>query len=164
MLPPMARTATKSLLLFNKPYRVLTRFSPDGERRTLKDHLDAPGMYPAGRLDFDSEGLVLLTNWGALQARLTQPRSRVAKTYLVQVEGDITPQALRQLSRGVVLNDGPTAPAQALRVAEPQWLWPRDPPVRFRKTVPTSGGEPTIHEGGNAKGGALTPPWAFPPL
>ena len=126
------------LLLFNKPFQVLTAFAPRDGRACIRDYLSAPGFHPAGRLDFDSEGLLLLTDVGALQARLSHPKWKVEKTYFVQVEGSPSAQALRQLREGVELNDGLTLPAHAEVVAEPSWLWPRDPPIRFRKAIPTS--------------------------
>ncbi len=127
------------LILFNKPYGVLAQFTDrgtDAARATLSDFIDSPGVYPAGRLDRDSEGLLLLTDDGRLQARIADPRFMLPKTYLVQVEGDVTADAqLDALRRGVQLNDGMTRPADAGRI-DPPALWPRDPPVRFRKTVP----------------------------
>ncbi len=125
------------LIAFNKPFQVMCQFSGDGGRRTLAEFGLPADVYAAGRLDFDSEGLLLLTDDGALAARLTDPRHATAKTYLAQVEG--TPDATRldALRAGVVLNDGPTLPAQARALdVPPAWLWPRDPPVRYRKTVP----------------------------
>jgi 23S rRNA pseudouridine2457 synthase len=138
-----------SLLLLNKPFRVLSQFTSEDGKATLRDFVHAPGMRPAGRLDYDSEGLVLLTDSGALQTQLADPRWKQAKTYFVQVDGEIDEAALVHLRRGVTLNDGPTLPAGAERVEEPQWLWPRDPPIRFRKEIPTSWLKLTIREGRN---------------
>jgi 23S rRNA pseudouridine2457 synthase len=124
------------LILLNKPHDVLCQFSREGERAVLADFVTIPGVYPAGRLDRDSEGLVVLTDDGRLQARITDPRHKLEKTYLAQVEGLVTAAALERLRRGVELNDGPTLPARAETVAEPDWLWPRLPPIRLRRTVP----------------------------
>ena len=137
------------LIRFNKPYGVLSQFTPEGRWRGLKDHIDLPGVYVAGRLDADSEGLLLLTDDGQLQARIADPRFKMEKTYLVQVEGMVTQAALNQLSRGVTLNDGPTLPAFAIAVDPPADLWPRNPPIRERKNSPTSWLELVIREGRN---------------
>src|SRR5688572_28718886 len=138
---------TPALLLLNKPFRVLTQFTSDDGKATLRDFIRAPGMRPAGRLDYDSEGLVLLTDSGSLQTKLADPRWKESKTYLVQVEGEISDGALDRLRRGVKLNDGLTLPAEAERTDEPEWLWPRDPPIRFRKAIPASWLKLTIREG-----------------
>ncbi len=140
---------TRSLLLLNKPFQVLTQFTSTDGKQTLADYVSAPGMYPAGRLDYDSEGLVLLTNWPALQTRIADPKWKAPKTYLVQVEGEPTEAAIERLRAGVTLNDGRTLPAAASLVDEPSWLWPRTPPIRFRKSIPTSWLELTIREGRN---------------
>jgi 23S rRNA pseudouridine2457 synthase len=137
------------LIAFNKPMDVLSQFTDDGHWPGLKRYLDMPGMYPAGRLDRDSEGLLLLTNDGILQARLTDPRSHTPKTYLALVEGTPTPGALELLRQGVTLKDGPTRPAKVEEVTTPDWLWPRDPPVRFRLNVPEAWLKLTITEGRN---------------
>ena len=137
------------LFRFNKPYGVLSQFTPEGRWRGLKDHIDLPGVYVAGRLDADSEGLLLLTDDGPMQARIADPRFKMEKTYLVQVEGMVTQAALNQLSRGVTLNDGPTLPAFAIAVDPPADLWPRNPPIRERKNSPTSWLELVIREGRN---------------
>ena len=137
------------LIRFNKPYGVLSQFTPEGRWRGLKDHIDLPGVYVAGRLDADSEGLLLLTDDGPMQARIADPRFKMEKTYLVQVEGMVTQAALNQLSRGVTLNDGPTLPAFAIAVDPPADLWPRNPPIRERKNSPTSWLELVIREGRN---------------
>ena len=140
------------LILLNKPYGVLSQFTDQGSagsaRPTLSGLLEVPGVYPAGRLDRDSEGLFLLTDDGRLQARIADPRFKLPKTYLVQVEGEPDEVSLDTLRRGLVLNDGPTRPAEAQRIAAPA-LWPRDPPVRFRKSVPDCWIELTLHEGRN---------------
>ena len=139
------------LILFNKPYGVLTQFTDQRSptpRPTLSDFIDIPGVYPAGRLDRDSEGLLLLTDDGQLQARITDPRFKMPKTYFVQVEGEPDATSLDALRNGVGLADGPTLPAEVERI-DPPTLWPRDPPVRFRKTVADCWLKLTIREGRN---------------
>jgi 23S rRNA pseudouridine2457 synthase len=151
------------VILFNKPWGVLSQFSDREGRRTLADFVHAPGFRPAGRLDYDSEGLLVLCNDGALQARITSPRAKLPKTYLVQVEGEISDAALSQLRRGVTLNDGPTRPAGAERIAAPP-LWERDPPVRFRASIPTSWLSLTLTEGRNRQVRRMSAAVGFPTL
>lgn len=152
------------LLALNKPYGVLCQFSGDGSRATLADYVTQKDVYPAGRLDQDSEGLLLLTDDGGLAHRLTDPRHKQPKTYLVQVDGAITDAALAALRRGVTLNDGPTLPAGAEHASEPAWLWPRDPPVRVRKAIPTSWLSVTLREGRNRQVRRMTAAVGFPTL
>lgn len=156
-----------TLIAFNKPMNVLSQFTDAGTagspRATLSDYIDQPGVYPAGRLDRDSEGLLLLTDDGRLQARIADPRFKLPKTYLVQVEGTVGEAALAALRRGVMLNDGMTRPAQAERIDPPQ-LWDRDPPVRFRKTVPDSWLRLTISEGRNRQVRRMTAAVGHPTL
>ncbi len=153
-----------TLLLLNKPFHVLTQFTSTDGKATLRDCLHAPGMRAAGRLDYDSEGLVLLTDNGMLQARLAEPRWKQDKIYLVQVEGEIHEPALHRLRNGLELNDGMTLPAQAERIDEPTWLWPRDPPVRFRKQIPTSWLQLTLREGRNRQVRRMTAAAGLPTL
>lgn len=157
------------LVLFNKPFQVLCQFtdrqdSPDkAPRQTLANWIPLENVYPAGRLDFDSEGLLLLTGDGALQHRIASPSRKMPKTYWVQVEGDITDEALSRLAKGVELKDGKTRPAKANRMTNPD-IWPRVPPVRHRESVPTSWIELTITEGRNRQVRRMTAAVGFPTL
>ena len=150
------------LIAFNKPFGVLCQFS--GEGPTLADFIDVPGVYPAGRLDKDSEGLLLLTDDGALQARISSPKFKQPKTYWVLVEREPSDESLEQLRRGVELNDGRTRPARVRRMAEPEALWPRDPPVRYRKNVTDVWLELTITEGRNRQVRRMTAAVGHPTL
>ncbi|MGL4542118.1 MAG: pseudouridine synthase [Polymorphobacter sp.] len=154
------------LILFNKPFEVLSQFtdirSPT-PRATLSDFIDVPGVYPAGRLDRDSEGLLLLTDDGRLQARIADPRFKLAKTYLVQVEGAVTDAGLQPLRRGVQLNDGMAMPAEATAIDAPA-LWSRTPPVRFRMSVPDGWIRLTINEGRNRQVRRMTAAIGLPTL
>ena len=152
------------LILFNKPYGVMSQFSADNKHPTLAEYIPIKNIYPAGRLDHDSEGLLLLTDDGALQNRIANPANKMPKTYWAQVEGDITDDAMAQLCNGVILNDGITKPAECQRINEPENLWPRDPPIRFRKNIPTSWIELTIKEGRNRQVRRMTAVVGFPTL
>ena len=152
------------MLLFNKPYGVLCQFTDESNRATLANYLTAPGYYPAGRLDRDSEGLMLLTNDGALQHRISDPRYKVTKHYLVQVDGEISEQALNLLNTGLVLKDGPAQAIDARQVVPPDTLWQRDPPVRFRKHIPTSWIALGLLEGRNRQVRRMTAASGFPTL
>lgn len=151
------------LILFNKPFGVLCQFKDKDGRPVLADYISLPDVYPAGRLDHDSEGLLLLTDDGRLQQQISDPRWKQPKTYWVQVEGCITDEALVQLAKGVVLKDGLTLPATARRLEEPS-LWERHPPIRFRAHIPTSWIALTIHEGRNRQVRRMTAAVGFPTL
>lgn len=160
----MALFPVSELVLFNKPYRVMCQFRKADDRACLADYINIAGIYPAGRLDYDSEGLLVLTSNGRLQSAISDPRFKLPKTYWVQVEGDITESAIEQLRRGVELNDGPTLPALAEAMNEPQDLWPRQPPVRYRANIPTSWLQLTIREGRNRQVRRMTAAVGFPTL
>jgi 23S rRNA pseudouridine2457 synthase len=156
--------APSQLFRFNKPYGVLSQFTPEGRWKGLQDFIDIPGVYVAGRLDADSEGLLLLTNDGKLQARISDPRFKMEKTYWVQVEGVPTKEALAALCSGVQLNDGPTRPARARLMGPPPTLWPRDPPIRVRAVKPTAWLELCISEGRNRQVRRMTAAVGLPTL
>lgn len=163
MMPEISRASAR-LLLFNKPFRVLCQFSPVTGGATLADFISVSGVYPAGRLDQDSEGLVLLTDHGPLQARLSDPRHGTWKTYWAQVEGVPDEAALEALRHGVSLQGGPTRPARARRIPAPAGLWSRDPPIRFRKKIPDSWLELQLREGRNRQVRRMTAAVGYPTL
>jgi 23S rRNA pseudouridine2457 synthase len=152
------------ILLFNKPYGVICQFSKDGVHPTLADYIAVPDVYPAGRLDTDSEGLLALTDDGQTQHRITDPKHKLPKTYWVQVEGSLDETALKNLRCGVPLKDGMTLPAEARMIEEPANLWPRNPPIRSRKNIPTSWIELTIREGKNRQVRRMTAAVGLPTL
>lgn len=151
------------ILLFNKPYGVICQFTGD-DRATLADYIDVQDVYPAGRLDTDSEGLLVLTDDGRLQNRISHPHHKLPKTYLAQVEGEPTREALDKLAKGIRLNDGPTLPARARSIAAPEWLWERQPPIRFRKSIPDAWIELTLREGRNRQVRRMTAAVGHPTL
>lgn len=152
------------IVVFNKPYGVLSQFTPEGRWRALDEFIPVKGVYVAGRLDADSEGLLLLTDDGQLQARIADPRYKLEKTYWVQVEGDPADADLEPLRRGIRLSDFSARPAKARRIDEPAGLWPRDPPIRFRKSVPTAWLEIRISEGKNRQVRRMTAAIGYPTL
>lgn len=153
-----------SIILFNKPFQVLCQFSPVEGKKTLADYIDTPGVYAAGRLDYDSEGLLVLTDDGKLQARIAEPRHKRAKCYLAQVENIPQRKSLTRLSRGVQLKQGLTRPARVRMVEEPTWLWPRQPPIRQRRDIPTQWLEIEISEGKNRQVRRMTAAVGHPTL
>jgi 23S rRNA pseudouridine2457 synthase len=152
------------LILVNKPYQVLCQFTDPEGRATLADYINTPGVYPAGRLDFDSEGLLLLTDDGRLQARISQPKSKIRKCYWAQVEGEASDQQLQALVDGVKLKDGMARAVSAQRIDEPEVLWDRDPPIRYRKNVADSWIEVTLSEGRNRQVRRMTAAVGLPTL
>ncbi len=156
------------IVLFNKPFNVLSQFTDRGlgetERETLSDYLDVPKVYPAGRLDRDSEGLMVLTDNGRLQAQISNPKHKTPKTYWAQVEGLPDESALRALQEGISMKDGMTAPAKARLIDEPSGLWPRTPPIRVRKSIPDCWLELTITEGRNRQVRRMTAAVGHPTL
>jgi 23S rRNA pseudouridine2457 synthase len=152
------------LILFNKPFQVLCQFTPQPGRESLADYLATPNIYPAGRLDADSEGLMLLTDDGRLQHSIAHPDHKEAKTYLVQVDGDVDPAALARLQAPLDLGDFTTKPCRAARIAEPEWLWPRNPPIRVRQDKPTSWLAITLEEGKNRQVRRMTAAVGLPTL
>jgi 23S rRNA pseudouridine2457 synthase len=167
ILPHRPYSVGMTLILFNKPFDVLSQFTDRGtegsKRQTLSDYIAVPNVYPAGRLDLDSEGLMLLTDDGRLQSRIADPKYKMPKSYLAQVEGEITDEALSALSNGVMLKDGMTRPAKAERI-DPPLLWDRNPPIRFRKNVPDCWIKLTITEGRNRQVRRMTAAAGFPTL
>jgi 23S rRNA pseudouridine2457 synthase len=153
-----------TLILFNKPCGVICQFSPSGDKPTLKDFVTTPGVYPAGRLDTDSEGLVLLTDDGALQHEIANPRHKMAKIYYAQVDGAATENALEPLRKGVRLSDFQAKPAEVCIVEAPAWLWPRQPPIRVRREIPTSWLKLVLREGKNRQVRRMTAAVGLPTL
>lgn len=162
--PPRSKSSTRRVLLFNKPYQVLCQFSRDGDRACLADYIDVPDVYPAGRLDADSEGLLVLTADGRMQQRIADPRHKLAKTYWAQVEGVPDEAQLAQLRAGVDLGDFVTRPAGARVIDEPEGLWLRHPPIRYRESIPTTWLELTLREGKNRQVRRMTAKVGLPTL
>jgi len=164
LCPLLSLLCTVPLILLNKPFRVLCQFRDKEGRPTLADYVNTPKVYPAGRLDYDSEGLTLLTDDGRLQARISQPRSKLAKHYWVQVEGDAGDAHLEELLTGVLLKDGPAVASRASIIPEPPSIWPRNPPVRERRHIPTSWLDIVIDEGRNRQLRRMTAAVGLPTL
>ena len=152
------------LILFNKPFGVICQFSPDDKHPSLAEYIPIKKVYPAGRLDHDSEGLLLLTDDGKLQHKISHPKNKMRKTYWAQLDKDISHQAIKQLEKGVELKDDLTKPAIAKQINEPEKIWPREPPIRIRKNIPTSWIELSINEGRNRQVRRMTAAVGFPTL
>ncbi len=163
-MTPTIMRAMARLLLFNKPFRVLSQFRPSGDKRTLADYIDDPQLRLAGRLDYDSEGLLLLTDDGRLAQRITNPRHKLTKVYWAQVEGEPDERALDALRQGVMLKDGVARPAQAVRIEAPADLWQRNPPIRYRASIPTTWLQLSLREGRNRQVRRMTAAVGHPTL